>query len=102
MHRSLRFAAGAGIGALVTLALGTPFAGARTTTAISTTGAVYAQSNAPHGNRVLVYSRGANGTLHAAGSYSTAGSVAMRRVPSSTRSRRRARSTTTPRTIYCS
>ncbi|HEY1741393.1 MAG TPA: beta-propeller fold lactonase family protein [Acidimicrobiia bacterium] len=73
MHRSLRFAAGASIGALATLAFGTPLAGARTTAAAGTAGAVYAQTNAPRGNHVLTYSRGTDGTLHAAGSYATRG-----------------------------
>ncbi len=68
MKRSLRFAAAAGIGALGLLAF-VPAAGAHTVSG----SAVYAQTNDPHDNHLLVYSRASNGTLHSAGSWSTHG-----------------------------
>src|SRR5579884_2647812 len=68
MRGSLRFAVGAGVVAVAALGLA-PAAGARATTA----GALYAQTNDAHGNRVLVYSRWPDGTLHAAGSWATRG-----------------------------
>ena len=62
MKRSLRLAIGAGVAALATFALAPA-----TDAHAATPGALYAQTNDPHGNHVLVYSRDANGTLHTAG-----------------------------------
>src|SRR4051812_25988074 len=80
MKHSLRLALGAGATALATFALA-PAAGAHTSATAGatagatggTSGAVYAQTNDSHSNHLLVFSRAANGTLHAAGSLATGG-----------------------------
>jgi 6-phosphogluconolactonase (cycloisomerase 2 family) len=59
--------------AAIAVATALPLAGTSAAAATGSAGAVYVLSNQPAGNAVIVYDRGADGTLSAAGSYATGG-----------------------------